>query len=97
MRARFLLTSGAIRLALVAAVAVVGLSPAAAQINRAGPGTTRKAATVTALARFPFFFHTQPVRVRGLASEKDGLFQLEHEAARVWLVPGNTGKLLKRP
>ena len=56
-------------------------------------GTTRKAATVAALVRFPFFFHTQPVRVRGKPTEKDGLFQLEHEGARVWLMPGGTGKL----
>jgi hypothetical protein len=93
MRARSLLTSGAIGLVLVTTLAVVGLSPAAAQIARAGPGATRKAATVAALARFPFYFHTQPVRVRGLPSEKDGQFQLEHDVARVWLVPGGTGKL----
>jgi hypothetical protein len=65
----------------------------AAQIARAGAGTTRKAATVTALARFPFYYHTQPIRVRGLASERDGQYQLEYGTARVWLVPGGTGKL----
>ena len=48
---------------------------------------------MAALVRFPFFFHTQPVRVRGKATEKDGLFQLEQEGARVWLVAGGTGKL----
>ncbi|MEO5821159.1 MAG: Ig-like domain-containing protein [Vicinamibacteraceae bacterium] len=94
MRSRSLLTSVAVALALVAGAMVAGIArPEAAQIGRAGPGTTRKAATLAALTRFPFYFHTQPVRVRGLASEKDGQFQLEHEAARVWLVPGGTGKL----
>jgi hypothetical protein len=95
MPARPLLTSIAVVLALVldlvAGPTATGLpSP---QITPRAIGTTRKAATVAALARFPFFFHTQPVRVRGKATEKDGLFQLEHEAARVWLVAGGTGKL----
>jgi hypothetical protein len=101
MRARSLLTTGrigltaaTIGLALVAGLLpVVGPPPAAAQIARAGVGQTRKAATIASLVRFPFYFHTQPIRVRGLATEKDGQFQLEHEAARVWLVPGGTGKL----
>jgi hypothetical protein len=93
MRARSLLTSGALGLVLATTLAAVSLSPAAAQIGRPGTGATRKTATVAALARFPFYFHTQPIRVRGLASEKDGLFQLEQGAARVWLVPGGTGKL----
>jgi hypothetical protein len=93
MRSRALLTA-AVALALVAGPIAAGIAaPVPAQIVRAGPGTTRKAATVAALVRFPFFFHTQPVRVRGKAAEKDGLFQLEHEAARVWLVAGGTGKL----
>ena len=92
MRSRSLLTSAAVALALIAGLMAAGVAPLAAQI-RAVQGTTRKAATVAALVRFPFFFHTQPVRVRGKATEKDGLFQLEHEAARVWLVPGGTGKL----
>ena len=92
MRSRSLLTSAAVALALIAGLMAAGVTPLAAQI-RAVQGTTRKAATVAALVRFPFFFHTQPVRVRGKATEKDGLFQLEHEAARVWLVPGGTGKL----
>ena len=94
MGSRFLPTSAAVALALIAGLMAAGVSaPLAAQIVRAGPGTTRKAATVAALVRFPFFFHTQPVRARGKATEKDGLFQLEHEGARVWLVPGGTGKL----
>jgi hypothetical protein len=81
MPARPLLTSIAVVLALVldlvAGPTATGLpSP---QITPRAIGTTRKAATVAALARFPFFFHTQPVRVRGKATEKDGLFQLEHE------------------
>src|SRR5690242_2615561 len=88
------LTTAALGLALVAALLPpFGPTPAAAQVARAGAGQTRKAATIAALVRFPFYFHTQPVRVRGLATEKDGQFQLEHEAARVWLVPGGTGKL----
>jgi hypothetical protein len=62
-------------------------------VRPAGPGHTRKVATVAALARFPFFFHTQPVRVRGRASERQGLFHLEREAAQVWLVPGSSGRL----
>jgi hypothetical protein len=85
---------------LRAAVAVVVLTAvgasapgAAAQTLRAGAGLTRKVGTVTALARFPFFFHGQPVRVRGTATERQGLFQLEHDGAHVWLVPGGTGKL----
>lgn len=94
MRARPLLTSAAVVLALWAGVIAVALTaPLTAQIGRAGAGATRKAATVTALARFPFYFHSQPIRVRGLATERDGQFQLEREAARVWLVPGGTGKL----
>ena len=94
MRVR-LLTIAAIGLALGAGpLPVLGPAPAAAQIARAGAGgQTRKAATIAGLVRFPFYFHTQPVRVRGLATEKDGQFQLEHEGARVWLVPGGTGKL----
>jgi len=92
MRSRSLLTSSAVALALVAGLMAAGVATLGAQI-RAAQGTTRKAATVAALVRFPFFFHTQPVRIRGKATEKDGLFQLEHEGARVWLVPGGTGKL----
>jgi len=83
-----------------AAVAVLALTAlgtsgpmAAAQMLRPNTGVTRKVATVTALARFPFFFHGQPVRVRGMATERQGLLQLEHDAAHVWLVPGGTGKL----
>jgi hypothetical protein len=94
MRSRALLTSVAVALTLAAGLMAGGVAaPLAAQIGRPAPGTTRKAATVASLVRFPFFFHTQPIRARGKASEKDGLFQLEHEAARVWLVPGGTGKL----
>ena len=92
MRARSQLTSLAVVSTLVA-VLIAAAVPTAQIIGRGGPATTRKAATVAALVRFPFFFHTQPIRVRGKASEKDGLFQLEHEAARVWLVAGGTGKL----
>jgi hypothetical protein len=102
MRARALLstatirlTTAAIALALAAsAMAVLAPTPAAAQIGgRPAAGTTRKATTIAALVRYPFYFHTQPVRVRGLATEKAGQFQLEHEAAKVWLMPGGTGKL----
>ncbi|MFI5077558.1 MAG: Ig-like domain-containing protein [Vicinamibacteria bacterium] len=92
MRSRSLLTSAAVALALIAGLMAARVAPLTAQI-RAVQGTTRKAATVAALVRFPFFFHTQPIRVRGKATEKDGLFQLEHEGARVWLMPGGTGKL----
>ena len=92
MRSRSLLTSAAVALALIAGLMAARVTPLAAQI-RAVQGTTRKAATVAALVRFPFFFHTQAIRVRGKATEKDGLFQLEHEGARVWLMPGGTGKL----
>jgi hypothetical protein len=92
---RSLLTSAAVALVLAAGLMAAGAeSRLAAQIVRPpAPGATRKVATVAALVRYPFFFHTQPVRVRGKASEKDGLFQLEHEGARVWLVAGGTGKL----
>jgi hypothetical protein len=94
MRARSRLTSAAAALALCGGlIAAVRPAPLAAQIGRAGAGATRKTATVTALARFPFYFHSQPVRVRGLATERDGQFQLEREAARIWLLPGGTGKL----
>jgi hypothetical protein len=93
MRSRLLLTTCALAFALLAGGPATGTDPLAAQIARAGPGTTRKATTVEALARYPFYFHTQPVRVRGLASETDGQFQLDHDGARVWLVPGGTGKL----
>ena len=90
-----LLTIAAIGLALVVGpLPLLGPAPAAAQIARAGVGQTRKAATIAGLVRFPFYFHTQPIRVRGLATEKDGQFQLEHEGAHVWLVPGGTGKLV---
>jgi len=91
---RSLLKSAAVVLALLAGLMTAGVAAVpAAQISRAGAGTTRKAATLAALVRFPFFFHTQPVRVRGKATEKDGLFQLEQEGARVWLLAGGTGKL----
>jgi hypothetical protein len=95
MRARLPLTIAAIVLALAGgALPPAGPTPAEAQIlARGAAGATRKAATVTALARFPFYFHTQPIRVRGMAVEKQGLFQLEREGARVWLVPGGTGKV----
>jgi hypothetical protein len=87
--------AAALTLVLVAGAVPVPTGPAsAAQLVRpAAPGSTRKVATIAALARFPFFFHTQPVRVRGQASERQGLFQLEREAARIWLVPGSGGKL----
>ena len=92
---RSLLTTAALGLALTAgAMAVVAPTPAAAQIGgRPAAGATRKATTVAALVRYPFYFHTQPVRVRGLPAEKNGQFQLEHDNAQVWLMPGGTGKL----
>jgi len=95
MRARSLLTTGALGLAVLAGGLIASApEPLAAQIGRGtAAGTTRKATTVAALVRYPFYFHTQPIRVRGLASEKDGQFQLEHEAAKVWLAPGGTGRL----
>lgn len=90
-------TSAALGLVLVVSGGIpapVAAGTAGAQLVRPGsPGNTRKVATVAALARFPFFFHTQPVRVRGQASERQGLFQLEREGARVWLVPGTSGRL----
>jgi hypothetical protein len=90
LRARLPLTVVAIALTLAPALP----APSAAQfLARPAAGSTRKAATVTALVRFPFYFHTQPIRVRGMATEKQGLYQLEREAARVWLVAGGTGKL----
>ena len=88
--------AAALALVLVAGagVPVPAGTASAAQLVRPGtPGNTRKVATIAALARFPFFFHTQPVRVRGQASERQGLFQLEREAARIWLVPGSGGRL----
>jgi hypothetical protein len=85
MRAVFRVVVSAVALALAAP------APLAAQLR--APGATRKVATVTSLARFPFYFHTQSVRVRGAASETNGTFQLEREGAKVWLVPGATGKL----
>jgi hypothetical protein len=93
-RVRALLTSAPLAVALAAGLVGTALpAPATAQVGRASAGATRKAATVTALARYPFYFHTQPVRARGLATERDGQFQLERDAARVWLVAGGTGKL----
>ena len=86
-----------VRLAAAGAALIAWAGTAAprltAQALRPTAGVTRKVATVTALARFPFFFHTQPVRVRGVATERQGLYQLEREGARVWLVPGGTGRL----
>ena len=94
MSSRPVLKSAAVVLALLAGLMTAGVAAVpAAQISRAGAATTRKAATLAALVRFPFFFHTQPVRIRGKATEKDGLFQLEQEGARVWLLAGGTGKL----
>jgi hypothetical protein len=75
------------------AAGLLATASAAAQPIRAGTASTRKVATVTALARFPFFFHTQPVRVRGKATERNGLFRLEREAAHVWLLPGSSGRM----
>ena len=43
---------------------------------------------MAALVRFPFFFHTQPVRVRGKASETG--CSTRTRRARVWLVAGGT-------
>jgi hypothetical protein len=84
----------ALGLVLAVTISLPARPGAGAQLVRpGGPGNTRKVATVAALARFPFFFHTQPVRVRGQATERQGLFQLEREGARVWLVPGTSGKL----
>jgi hypothetical protein len=79
-------------------VVTAGLPPpagaAGGQLIRAGgPANTRRVATVAALARFPFYFHTQPVRVRGRASEHQGLYRLEKDGAHVWLVAGSGGKL----
>ena len=87
-----LAAAAALLFVAIAAAAPPGSGSVSAQI-RAGQPASRKVATVTSLARFPFFFHTQPVRVRGLASETNGTFQLEREGAKVWLVPGGTGKL----
>ena len=90
-----LLAVGGLSLALAAASGppLVTTASAALQPIRASTASTRKVATVTALTRFPFFFHTQPVRVRGMASEKNGLFELEREGAHVWLLPGSSGKM----
>jgi hypothetical protein len=93
MRSRLLLTSAAALALAAGPIAAVFSTPVAAQIARPSAGATRKTATVTALARFPFYFHSQPIRVRGLATERDGQYQLEREAARIWLLPGGTGKL----
>jgi hypothetical protein len=83
------LVAAGVALALCAAAPIA----AGAQGLRAAAGPTRKTATVAALARFPFYFHTQPVRVRGTAVERQGLLQLEREAAHVWLIAGGTGRL----
>lgn len=69
---------------------LVGSFPAA-QGGRGGPG--RRITTLTALTTFPVFYHLQPVHVRGTAREQDGMFRLEHDAARVWLVNGPSGRL----
>lgn len=69
------------------------LSPAEAQGLRAPSGSARRVATLTALTTFPFFFHGQPVRVRGTATEKDRLFRLEDDGAGIWLVAGPSGRL----
>src|SRR5688572_27903422 len=85
-------TAALVLLALAAVPSPDGGGRVGAQI-RTGQTAARKVATVTSLARFPFFFHTQAVRVRGAASEANGTFQLERDGARVYLVPGGTGKL----
>ena len=54
---------------------------------------SRHIATVTALATYPVFYHSQAVRVRGAVSEQDGLFRLEQDGAQVWLVAAPSGRL----
>lgn len=46
-------------------------APSAARAQPAGG--TRKATTVAALGRYPAFFHTQTVRVRGAIEDRDGV------------------------
>ena len=80
-----LLTTGLVVLAL-------GASLVGAQGLRAPAGGTRRIATLTALTTFPFFFHTQPVRI-GHATEKGGLFRIDDDGAGVWLLPGPSGRM----
>lgn len=51
----------------------------------AQPALTRKSATVEALATYPAFFHTQPVRVRGEVREREGALVLAAQAREVLL------------
>lgn len=76
-------------LLIVAAAA----APAGAQSARAGQPASRRIATVDALVTYPFFFHGQAVRVRATAREEDGVYRLEHEGRRVYLVAGPGGEL----
>jgi Bacterial Ig-like domain len=70
----------------------IAVGETSAQAPRPGGGS-RRVATLIALTTFPFFFHTQPVRVRGTATEKGGLFRIDDDGAGVWLLPGPNGRL----
>jgi hypothetical protein len=76
---------------LVLSISFVAAAGPAAQSSRGGSG--RRIATITALNTFPVFYHLQSVRVRGSVREQDGLFSMEHEGARVWLVNSPNGRL----
>jgi hypothetical protein len=67
------------------------ITVSATQAVRSGSG--RRIATVTALVTYPVFYHVQAVRVRASAHEENGLFRLEQNGARVWLVAGASGRL----
>jgi hypothetical protein len=73
-------------------LALLTAASAWAQV-RAPQGATRRVATLTAVTSYPLFYHGQAVRLRGTATEKNGLFRLEDEGAGVWLLPGQGGRL----
>lgn len=66
--------------------------PAVGAQSRPGAGS-RRIATVTALATFPLFFHSQPVRVRATVTEENGVLRLEHGGARVWLAAAPNARM----
>jgi hypothetical protein len=78
--------------AWVLAVAFLVQATVLGQAPRPGMGS-RRIATVTALASFPLFFHTQAIRVRATVTEENGVLRLEQGGARVWLAAAQGSRL----
>jgi hypothetical protein len=78
--------------AWILAVVLLAHATLIGQAPRPGMGS-RRIATVTALATFPLFFHSQAVRVRATVTEENGILRLEQGGARVWLAATSGGRM----